>query len=244
MIEVCVEGTDGVLAAQAGGADRAELCAALIEGGTTPSLGAVREAVRRAAIPCVAMVRPRGGDFLYSEAEFAGMLADAELFAAAGVGGVVTGCLRPDGTVDEARIAALVARCGSVPVACHRAFDMTPDPLAALEALVRCGVRRVLTSGQRPRATDALPLLRDLVERAGERITILGCGGLNADNIAGVRRATGLREMHFSAPGRINSAMAFRNPGVGMGGTAMEREYTHTVTDPGRVRATIAAVRD
>ena len=243
LVEVCVDGTDGVLAAQAGGADRAELCASLIEGGITPSLGTVRETVRAARIPAVVMLRPRGGDFLYSDSEFAGILADAALFATERVGGIVTGCLRPDGTVDEARMTALVQRCGTVPVACHRAFDMTPDPFAALDALVRCGIARVLTSGQRPRATDALPLLRDLVQAAGDRIAILGCGGLGPDNIAAVHRATGLREVHFSAPVQADSAMVYRNPAVGMGGTSIDREYTHTLTGPDRVRATITALR-
>lgn len=240
LVEICVDGADGVLAAQAGGANRAELCAALIEGGLTPSLGTVREAVRRATIPAVAMLRPRGGDFLYSDAEFATMLADAELFAAERVGGLVAGCLHPDGTIDEPRMSALVRRAGPVPLACHRAFDMTPDPFAALEALVRCGVARVLTSGQRPRATDALPLLRDLVQAAGDRIAILGCGGLGPDNIAAVLRATGLREVHFSAPLERDSPMTHRNPALAMG-TATGREYTRTLTDPARIRATIAA---
>lgn len=243
LIEICVEGVDGVLAAEQGGADRAELCAALIEGGITPSLGTVQEVSRRVALPFVVMVRPRGGDFLYSPAEFATMLADTEAFAAQGVAGVVAGCLTRDGAIDEDRMAALVARAGTTPVVCHRAFDMTPDPFAALAALVRCGVRRVLTSGQGSRATDAIETLRALVDRAGDRIVILGCGELDESNIAEVRHATGLREMHFSAPMQRPSAMAYRNPHIGMGGTALDREYINTLTDPARVRATIAAAR-
>lgn len=242
-IEICVEGIDGLLAAQAGGADRAELCAGLIEGGLTPSLGVVRESLRLAKIPFHVIIRPRGGDFLYSETEFATMVEDVKALREIGVAGVVVGCLTADGAIDEARTRALVEAAGPMSVNYHRAFDMTADYRAAIEALVRCGVARVLTSGQRDTAVEGSDILKDCVELAAGRIVIMACGALDAGNIAQVRRATGVNEMHFAAPVTVKSGMAFRNPHVGMGGTAIEREYELTLTDVDAVRATIAAAR-
>src|SRR5262245_52468788 len=192
LIEICVEGIDGLIAAQEAGADRVELCASLVEGGITPSLGTVRLALELATVPFHVIVRPRGGDFLYSDAEFRSMLADVVSLKELGVAGVVVGCLGADGTIDEERMAALVEAAGPLAVTCHRAFDMTRDPAAALEALIRCKVGRVLTSGQRDTAVEGAPLLAQLVKQAGKRIIVLGCGALTSDNIAEVRRATGL----------------------------------------------------
>ncbi|MER8952881.1 copper homeostasis protein CutC [Mesorhizobium sp. M0833] len=243
LIEICVEGIDGLLAAQAAGADRVELCASLIEGGITPSFGTVRTALELATIPFHVIVRPRGGDFLYSEAEYRSMLADVGALADTGVAGVVIGCLNADGTIDEQRMSQLVKAAGSLNVTCHRAFDMTRDPTEALETLIRCKVGRVLTSGQRDTALEGADLLADLVRQAGDRIIILGCGGLDPENIGKVRRKTGLSEMHFAALKDVPSAMRYRNPTVGMGGTDLDREYRTTVTYKAMAAATIAAVR-
>ncbi|MER8422381.1 copper homeostasis protein CutC [Mesorhizobium sp. M1403] len=243
LIEICVEGIDGLLAAQAAGADRVELCASLVEGGITPSFGTVRTALELATIPFHVIVRPRGGDFLYSEAEYRSMLADVRALAELSVAGVVIGCLAADGTIDEQRMSELAQAAGSLNVTCHRAFDMTRDPTEALEALIRCKVGRVLTSGQRDTALEGADLLADLVRQAGDRIIILGCGGLDPQNIAEVRRKTGVSEMHFAALKDVPSAMRYRNPKVGMGGTDLDREYRNTVTDEVLVAATIAAAR-
>ncbi|WP_292187270.1 copper homeostasis protein CutC [Mesorhizobium sp.] len=243
LIEICVEGIDGLLAAQAAGADRIELCASLIEGGITPSFGTVRAALDQASVPFHVMVRPRGGDFLYSETEYASMLADVSVLRDLGVPGVVFGCLDADGTIDEGRMSELTQAAGPLNVTCHRAFDMTRDPAEALEALIRCKVGRVLTSGQRDTAVEGLPLLADLVRQAGDRIVILGCGGLNLHNIAEVRGKTGLAEMHFAALKDMPSAMDYRNPRVGMGGSDLDREYRNTLTDTPLVAATIAAAK-
>ncbi|MER8418362.1 copper homeostasis protein CutC [Mesorhizobium sp. M1329] len=243
LIEICVEGIHGLLAAQAAGADRVELCASLIEGGITPSFGTVRTALELATIPFHVIVRPRGGDFLYSEAEYRSMLADVCALAELGVAGVVIGCLNADSTIDEQRMSELVKAAGRLNVTCHRAFDMTRDPAEALEVLIRCKVGRVLTSGQRDTALEGADLLADLVRQAGDRIIILGCGGLDPENIGKVRRKTGLSEMHFAALKDVPSAMRYRNPKVGMGGTDLDREYRNTVTDEAVVAATIAAAR-
>src|SRR5215208_8173542 len=124
LIEICVEGIDGLLAAQEAGADRVELCASLVEGGLTPSFGTVREALKLATIPFHVIVRPRGGDFLYSDAEFASMIGDVAALRDIGVAGVVVGCLTADGAIDEARMRALAEAAGPLAVTCHRAFDM------------------------------------------------------------------------------------------------------------------------
>jgi copper homeostasis protein len=189
------------------------------------------------------MVRPRGGDFLYTRTEYRSMLADVAALRDLGVAGVVFGCLNADGTIDEQRMSELTQAAGSLNVTCHRAFDMTRDPAEALEALIRSKVGRVLTSGQRDTAVEGATLLADLVRQAGDRIVILGCGALDLQNIAGVRTETGLSEMHFAALQDVPSAMLYRNPRVGMGGSDLDREYRNTVTDTKLVAATIAAAK-
>jgi len=241
LVEVCVEGIDGALAAEAAGADRVELCASLMEGGLTPSIGTIRETVARSRIPVYPIIRPRGGDFLYSEAEFATMLADVAACRALSVKGVVFGCLTADAAYDEPRMRALVEAAGDMDTTSHRAFDMTRDPAAAVEALVRCGVRRVLTSGQRDTAIEGLDMLRQTVAWADDRLIVMACGALSPATIATVVTATGVKEVHFAALATVPSPMTWLNPAVGMGGTARSREYERGITDPALVRATIAA---
>lgn len=242
-IEICVEGVDGLVAAQEAGADRVELCASLLEGGITPSLGVVKAALRVATIPFHVIVRPRGGDFLYSDLEFEAMLEDIKALRDLGVAGVVIGCLTADGRIDEERTQALVDAARPLKVTCHRAFDMTADFREAIEALVRCGVDRVLTSGQRDTAEEGVDILRATAEAAAGRIVVMACGGLDEGNIARLRRESGCDEMHFAALTTVGSGMTYRNPNVGMGGTAIEREYELTLTDGEAVRRTVAAAR-
>ena len=243
LFEICVEGVDGAVAAQEGGGDRVELCASLLEGGLTPSFGTIRAALKLCYIPIHVILRPRGGDFLYSDAEFASMLDDAREIARMNAAGIVIGCLTEDGRIDEVRMKALIAAAQPLSVTCHRAFDMTRDPEEALEALIRCGVHRVLTSGQRSTAVEAIPLLKKLNSQAAGRIIIMACGDLAPENIAQVVRETDGSEFHFAALKTEPSGMQYRNPTVGMGGTELDREYTNTVSDPARIRATIAAAR-
>jgi copper homeostasis protein len=244
IIEVCVEGIDGLVAAQNAGADRVELCASLLEGGLTPSLGTVRQALKAATIPFHVIVRPRGGDFLYSEREFASMVEDVRALRELGVAGVVLGCLTADGEIDEQLMGALVDEARPMSVTCHRAFDMTRDPAEAIEALVRCGVDRVLTSGQRANAMEGLATLKATVAAARGRIKIMACGALDATNIALVLRVSGADEAHFAALKTVRGGMRYENPAVAMGSDDdASREYLLTVTDEAAVRATIAAAR-
>lgn len=243
LFEICVEGVDGVVAAQEGGGDRVELCASLLEGGITPSFGTIRAALKLCYLPVHVILRPRGGDFLYSDAEFASMLDDARQIEKLNAAGIVIGCLTDDGRIDEVRMRALIEAAQPLSITCHRAFDMTRDPEEALEALIRCGVHRVLTSGQQATAVEAIPLLKKLNAQAADRIIIMACGELTPGNIAEVVRETGGQEFHFAAPKRVPSGMTYRNVEVGMGGTELEREYSNMLTDPELVRATMAAAR-
>lgn len=243
LVEICVEGIDGLIAAQQAGADRVELCASLLEGGITPSIGTVKEALATATIPFHVIVRPRGGDFFYSRAEFVSMCHDVETLRDLGVAGVVVGCLDADGRIDEERMTSLVACAGPLNVTCHRAFDMTCDPFEALDTLVQCGVGRVLTSGQRDTAVEGAELLSQLVRHAAGRIIVLGCGALDSSNVSQILNSAALTEIHFAAPKDVPSAMRYRNPHVGMGGTDLDREYRNTVTDGAQIAATIAAAR-
>ena len=244
VVEVSIEGVDGLLVAQENGADRVELCASVLEGGITPSIGMVREALRRARIPVFVIVRPRGGDFLYSEAEFESMRQDVIALKELGVPGIVTGCLTQDGEVDEQRTEELLHLGRPMSFTFHRAFDMVRDPVQALEVLISLGVDRLLTSGQRSTAIEGLATLKRLGQVASGRIIVMPCGGLRADSVGQVCRETGLWELHFAAHKMESSRMTHRNPHVAMGGTAQDHEYQRTVTDPMTVRATVEAARN
>lgn len=239
--EVCVEGLSGAIAAASGGAQRIELCAGLIEGGTTPSAGTVALALDRAPIDIVAMIRPRGGDFLYSDDEFETMLRDVDSIRAAGVFGIATGMLLRDGTVDVERTARIVEAAQPMSVTFHRAFDMTRDPRESLESLVDLGVDRVLTSGQKRNVSEGLNDIRDLVERAAGRIVVMPGCGVEESNVHDVLETTGASEVHFTAFRCHESQMDYRNPAPMMGGAKVPGEYELQVTDPDRVRNVVWA---
>jgi copper homeostasis protein len=239
--EVCVDSAENCALAEQGGADRVELCCALIEGGVTPSVGTVRVARKMAPrIGIMAMVRPRGGDFCYSEAEFAAMEEDTRALVEAGADGIVLGLLRPDGSVDETRTSRLVELAAPRPVTFHRAFDMSADPFEALEAIVRTGCTRILTSGQEASAIEGAELLAELVRRAGDRVTIMVGGSVRERNISRLIRLTGAGEYHFTAFDAGESRMTFRNTRIFMGGALRPPEFTLSATSPAKVAACIA----
>ena len=244
LLEVSIEGVDGLLVAQDNGADRVELCTSVLEGGITPSIGIVIEALRQSRVPVFVIVRPRGGDFLYSDVEFESMRQDVIALKTLGVPGIVTGCLTAGGEVDEERTAELLRLARPMSFTFHRAFDMVRDPLQALEILIGQGVDRLLTSGQRASAIEGLANLKQLGELANGRIIVMPCGGIRAANIGKVCRETGLWELHFAAHKMEPSAMRYQNPQVVMGRTLQDHEYLKTVTDPTTVRETVEAARD
>ena len=239
--EVCVDSVDAAVAAQEGGGDRVELCADLLEGGTTPSAGTVQLALETLRIPVNVIIRPRGGDFCYSATEFEAMRRDVEMVKSWGANGVVIGILSPDGTVDAERTRALVELAGPLSVTYHRAFDVTRDPYEALETLIGLGIDRVLTSGQETSVLEGLDLIAELVRRAAGRIIVMPGGGITERNIAKIVRGSGAREFHFAALGSAEGRMAYRNTRVFMGGELRPPEYALSVTDPTSVRTVIAA---
>jgi copper homeostasis protein len=241
--EVCVDSVESAVAAEQGGADRVELCSDLLEGGLTPSWGALKTARERLRLEIMAMVRPRGGDFCYSDFEFRAMQHDIAAAKDLGADGVVLGLLRPDGTIDEARTAQLVALARPLPVTFHRAFDMTRDPFEALESLIALGLDRVLTSGQEPTVWEGVGLIAELVRRAGRAIIVMPGGGITDRNIGRIVAGTGAREIHFGCASAVEGRMTFRNPRVFMGGTLRPPEYTVEVARAEDVARCIAAAR-
>jgi copper homeostasis protein len=231
LIEACVDSVESAVAAERGGAKRVELCAALIEGGLTPSAGAIALTRDKIDIGLHVIMRPRGGDFLYTDLEHDVMLRDIDGSKAAGADGVVIGILDAQAQVDRGRTQELIERARPMSVTFHRAFDMTREPFVALETLIELGVERILTSGQEESAMAGLEFLKELVERAGERIIIMPAGNIHENNVAKIANATGANELHVTGFKDVDSAMSFRNPRVYMGGTLRPPEYTRSVTD-------------
>lgn len=239
--EICVDSPESALAAQKGGAGRVELCDNLLEGGTTPSLGSIKTARRLLDLDLHVIIRPRGGDFLYSDIEFETMKLDIAAAKKAGVDGVVIGLLTRDGEIDRPRTAELIARARPMSVTVHRAFDMCRDPSEALEALVELGVDRILTSGQQASAVEGAALIAQMVEQAAGRIGIIACGSIDESNAATVVAATRAKEFHFTAFDQRESSMRFVNDRVAMGSDDAPSEYTLRMTTAERVRAIITA---
>ncbi len=241
LVEACVDTVASALAAEAGGAGRVELCANLVEGGTTPSAGTIALARERLGIPLFVIVRPRGGDFLHDADEVAVMRRDVEAARRLGVDGVVIGALTADGRVDQETTRALVEAARPMRVTFHRAFDATRDPAEALETLVALGVDRVLTSGGAASALEGAAALRALVRRAGERLVVLAGGGLTPASVGAVVAASGVREVHVRGAERVASAMRFRRPGVGVAKPYTPDEFSRVVTSAEQIRAVVAA---
>jgi len=224
------------MAAQEGGAQRVELCANLLEGGTTPSAGTIQLARQAIDIGLMVMIRPRGGDFCYSLVEFDVMKLNIELAKTIGADGVVFGILNPDGTVDRERTAELLAVARPLQVTVHRAFDMTRDPFEALETLIELGVDRILTSGQEISALEGVELISQLVKTAGDRIIIMPGGGITERNLGTILAQSQAKEVHVAALVEVASRMAYRNTQCFMGGELRPPEFALSVTDPHRIQ--------
>ena len=241
--EVCANSVESCLAAQAGGANRVELCAGIPEGGTTPSYGDIavaRELLKETRLHVI--IRPRGGDFLYSPIEQRIMLKDIDLARKLGADGVVFGCLTAEGDVDLPLMRQLMEAAEDMSVTFHRAFDVCRNPQQALEDIIGLGCHRILTSGQQPTAEQGIPLLKNLQQQADGRIILLAGCGVNESNIARIAQETGIHEFHFSAREQVESDMLYRNPQVSMGGTVCIEEYSRPLTTSKRVSQTIAAL--
>lgn len=197
LLEICVDTPDGLAAAIKGGADRIELCSALSIGGLTPSPGLMRIAAK-AGVPTYAMIRPREGDFVFSPGELDQMRRDIDAARAAGLAGVVLGASEPRGRLDAEALFHLRSHAEGMGATLHRAFDLVPEPFEALELAITLGFERILTSGRERKAMDGVPLLAELVQRAGERLSIMPGSGVRPENVAHILDRTGAREIHAS----------------------------------------------
>ncbi len=241
-LEACVGSVACGQAVSALGVNRLEFCANLEIGGTTPSLASVP--LLRAGCDCAinVLIRPRSGDFLYSDTEFATMLAEIEQFRAMGVDGFVFGILTKDGRLDASRMAQAIAAAGGLPVTLHRAFDMTQDIFATLNLAAQLGVATVLTSGQAPDGLQGIATLKQLQAYSAGRVEIMACGGINADKIAPIYHETGVTTFHMAGLQLCESEMAYRNPNLSMGSKDFD-EYTLRKASPALFAAAVQ-VRD
>jgi len=241
-VEIVCCSVDDCLEAQAGGADRIELCGAITVGGLTPSIGTLIEAKRRGPLPIVAMVRPRGAGFAYTEAEFGTMLADAKALIANGADGLVFGVLHEDGRLDIERMRQLIEICGDKDKVCHRCFDVVPDPLETLEQLIGLGVTRLLTSGQRAFASDGAPLIKKLVEQAAGRIEILPAGGLRMNNVVEFLAETGCAYVHLAPFLEQTDPSTAGNPEIEYAPTSLPKESVFHLIDRQQVAEVVKLV--
>jgi copper homeostasis protein len=216
-----------------GGADRVELCANLAEGGTTPSLGHIKKCREAFNVLIYPIIRPRGGDFLYTDEEFEIMLHDVNLCKQLGCDGVVIGLLNNDGSIDIKRAARLIEAAYPLGVTFHRAFDRCRDPFEAMEQLIGIGCERILTSGQKPVATEAVDLIAQLNKAADDRIIIMPGSGVRKENIKMLAEQTGCVEFHSSLRGKTKSTMEFVHPAF----EGSEESYMNNAIDPQEVRA-------
>lgn len=238
-LEVCVDSVESAIIAQSAGADRVELCDNLIEGGTTPGYGSISSARHNLDIDLHVLIRPRGGDFLYSGLELDIMRRDIEVCGECGVNGIVTGVLLSGGTVDIERTSRLIELAYPMPVTFHRAFDLCADPLQSLEDIITTGAKRLLTSGHANRAKDGIKLISQLVSQAGDRLIIMPGGGIDDTNIMSIVFKTNVREVHLTGRKSINSEMRFRRDGIRMGSTPELTEFTRKVADMEKIREII-----
>jgi copper homeostasis protein len=237
-IEIATSDFASTSAAVAGGANRIELCDNLSEGGTTQSPGVIRHCREKFTVQLFPIIRPRGGDFLYTDDEFRIMQHDIIFCKETGCDGVVIGLLEADGNIDLKRTARLVSLAYPMEVTFHRAFDRCREPFEAMEQLIEIGCTRILTSGQQPTAPAGVALIAELVQKAGERIIIMPGSGVRKENIRELAEATGAQEFHSSLRTKVDSRMQFRHPAF----SASSESYSHFSVLAEEVRALRASL--
>jgi len=225
LIEACVDNIESAVLAQAAGADRIELCSALLEGGLTPSYGLIKQAKQKLSIPIHVLIRPRRGDFLYSNSELELMKEDIAICQELGIEGVVFGVLRKNATVNLEENKKLLVAARGMKTSFHRAFDMLCQASTDLEKLIELGFDKVLTSGQASTAEQGSDNLKKLIEQADNRISIIAAGGINANNVAKIVSQTGVREVHASARAKSKSKMLYKNPQATISASYFPDEY-------------------
>ena len=237
LIEVCCGSTDDAVEAERGGAGRVELNSSLFFGGLTPSLGSVIEAKKRLSIPVMVMIRPRGGGFCYTEAEMAVMEHDAKLAVEHGADGLVFGILNQDGTIDIDRCRKIVELTGERQAVFHRAFDVTPNPLATLDQLIELGFKRILTSGQQKTVPEGADLIKKLIDHAGDRIEILPGGGIRPHNVRRIIEQTGAKQVHLSAFEQRFDPSTQTRPQITFGGALHPPEDRYDIVNQATIRS-------
>ena len=242
LIEVCVDSVESAVAAEQGGAHRVELCSNLLDGGVTPSSGLIATVRSRISISLHVMIRPRGGDFDYSDDEFQIMRRDITTAKQLGADGVVLGILDVDGRVDIDRTRRLAELAAPLKVTYHRAFDMSSDLFQALEDLRATAVDTILTSGGKQTASEGAETLRGLIA-AADGIGIMAGGGIEDHNVGWLIRQTGVREIHASLKFPVSSSMRYQKHGISMG-TIEGREYERFVVRPDKVKKLLRAAQD
>jgi copper homeostasis protein len=235
-LEVVVYNIESAFKALEGGADRVEVCADPGAGGTTPAMGTVEVIRQNVSLDVYAMLRPRGGDFIYSSYEFHAMKRDLSQFQRLSVDGVVLGILNNNGTIDKKRCAELIQRARPLKVTCHRAFDMTRDPVEALEDCIEAGFDRILTSGQHTTALEGVDVIANVREKAGNRIAIMAGSGVNESTVREIVSKTGVEEIHFSASDFRKSSSSFINPKLRTMGSDPRGEYDIRTVNPEVIR--------
>jgi copper homeostasis protein len=240
IIEIVVYNIESALRAQEGGADRIELCDNPADGGTTPSYGVIEAVRQNVSIDLFVMIRPRGGDFYYSNYDFHCMKRDIMQCQKISVDGLVFGILNPDGTIDKKRCKELIDKARPLKVTCHRAFDMTRDPFEALEDCIEVGFDRILTAGQQAQAIKGTDLISELIRKADGRISIMPGSGVNEETVSEIVAKTKAKEVHFSAVAFRESPMNFRNSKISGMGSDEGSEFKLRTVDPQRVKATRA----
>ena len=235
ILEVCVDSACNALIAQSAGAQRVEFCVNLLEGGTTPSLAQIEFARKMLHIDLYVIIRPRGGDFFYNETEFEIMKSDIHFCGKTGCDGVVIGMLNQDGTIDKERNSELfrIAHQYGMRVTFHRAFDRCVDLFEALETIIEIGCERILTSGGYNTAIEGAGVIRELIERAGERIIIMPGSGITPENAAEIVQITGAKELHGTFRSRFPSPMVYRNRNL----SRQEEEYELFLTDAEKIKS-------
>ena len=235
LLECATDSVESALAAAAGGADRLELCANLIIGGTTPTLALYDEVRSHSDIPLFILIRPRFGDFLYTDYEANVICREIKMFQKAGAEGVVIGSLNKDGSLNVEHMKRFIDSAKDMSITLHRAFDMCADPFATLKQARELGVNTILTSGQAPSSLEGIDLYEKLIEKANGEISILAGGGIKASTIEKLLKQTSLTAFHMSGKIVVESSMVFRNPAVSMGLPGIS-EYNIWLTDESNVR--------
>ena len=243
LVEIIACSVDDCLTVEAAGAHRIELCGGIALGGLTPSIGLVGEAKRRCGLPMMVMLRPREAGMAYTPGEYETMLADLDALLDAGADGIVTGVSLPGGALDAERVRPIAQKVKAAgrELVLHRAFDLTPDPLAALETLIELGFDRVLTSGQKPTAAEGADLIAELVRAARGRITVLPACGIEAGNAADLVARTGVSEVHLAAFSPVRDPST-REGAVSFGVDAPEDPHAYPRADEGIVAGVVSAV--